>query len=484
MEFVGRGRQLHRLSRLVDEITASGRGRLLAVRGRRQVGKSRLVTQFVDGAGVPYVYFTAIKNAAVDQQLAAFQADLSQSRHPIPEAETLFAAPAAHWTDLFGRLQLAAQRGPVVVVIDEAPWAIEADSTFEGRLQKAWDTRLQHLPVLLVLIGSDIAMMERLTAHDRPLYGRASEHVVQPFDPAEVMAALGGGSAVTAFDAFLVTGGYPRLVEHFSRHDSAAEFMRAQFSDENSDLIVVAERSLDAEFPPEAQARRVLTAIGSQPVGVATFSSAVAALPESGKAAETALTRALQLLVDTKKVVAVDRPALSSPGTRLKRYRIADPYLRLWFRFVEPQVANIARGRSDIAVAAFDQSWQSWRGLAIEPVVHEALRRLGPSLPAGAIDDVASWWNRDHSVEVDVVASRARTVMSLGSIKWRERRPFSREELAALAAQRGMVPGAGAATLIAVCPAGVRSAAKPDLVLRAADLLAAWDQSPTAAAGD
>lgn len=483
MKFVGRGHDLRRLAQLVDDVTTSGSGRMLAVRGRRQVGKSRLFSRFVDGAGVPYVYFTAIKNASADQQLAAFHEDLFQSRHPIPDAETLFAAPPADWADLFGRLRLAAQRGPTVVVIDEAPWALEADNTFEGRLQKAWDTHLQHLPVLLVLIGSDIAMMERLTAHDRPLYGRAAEHVVQPFNLAEVRAALGGGSPVTAFDAFLVTGGYPRLVEHFCRQGSAAEFMREQFSDENSDLIVVAERSLDAEFPPEAQARRVLTAIGAQPVGVATFSSAVAALAETGKAAETGLTRALQLLVDNKRVVAVDRPALSHSGTRLKRYRVADPYLRLWFRFVEPHVANIARGRGDIAIAAFEKSWQSWRGVAIEPVVHEALRRLGPSLPVGAIDGVGSWWNRNNSVEVDVVASNGGSVVSLGSIKWRERRQFSWEELEALSAQRGVVPGAGAATLIAVCPAGARSVVRPDLILRADDLVAAWDQSPTEGGG-
>jgi hypothetical protein len=38
-------------------------------------------------------------------------------------------------------------------------------------------------------------------------------------------------------------------------------------ADENTDLVVVAQRSLDAEVPPEAQARLVLTAIGGQPAG-------------------------------------------------------------------------------------------------------------------------------------------------------------------------------------------------------------------------
>lgn len=106
-------------------------------------------------------------------------------------------------------------------------------------------------------------MMERLTEHDRPLYGRARSTTVAPFDPAECAEALGsGGNPLAAFDTALITGGYPRLVLDRARAHSTRAFVHEQLGDENSDLAVMGQRSLDAEFPDAQQARRVLSAMG------------------------------------------------------------------------------------------------------------------------------------------------------------------------------------------------------------------------------
>ena len=58
-------------------------------------------------------------------------------------------------------------------------------------LLTAWDRLLSRRPVLLLLLGSDLHMMERLTAYDRPFYGRADNLLLGPLNPAEVGTALG-----------------------------------------------------------------------------------------------------------------------------------------------------------------------------------------------------------------------------------------------------------------------------------------------------
>jgi uncharacterized protein len=475
MRFVGRRALLTQLDVALAEVAASGVGRMIIVRGRRQVGKSRLFTEFLRRSATPHVFFTAIKSAGLGAQLDAFRREVHESTPTLPEAGALFESTPTSWSDVFGRLRLAAQSGPIVVVLDEFPWAAAADPTLEGALQVAWDRHLQHLPILVILIGSDLAMMERIVQHDRPLYGRGREMVVRAFNPAEVSAALGDPGAMKAFDGYLATGGYPKLVDDLARAGSLDAYLAVGLGDENSNMVVVAQRSLAAEFPVEAQARRVLTAIGSQQIGHATFSTAVALLSEGSNGA-TALTRALQILADDKEFVAIETPSGRDAATRLRRYRVADPYFRFWFRFIEPQLANIARGRSDVAVATLMADWSTWRGMAIEPVVREAIVRLAPSLaPLAEVVDSSAWWDRANTNEVDVVASSAHgRVIALGSIKWRERRQFSVEELEDLAAKRGVVPGAGGAALIAISPAGIRSRATPAVALDASHLLAAW----------
>ena len=60
------------------------------------------------------------------------------------------------------------------------------------------------------------------------------------------------------------------------------------------------------------------------------------------------------------------------------------------------------------------------------------------------------------------------------TIKWRPRGGISRAEMAELANARNVIPHAGGARLLAVCPSGLAPGASADIVLRPEDLLAAW----------
>jgi len=161
-------------------------------------------------------------------------------------------------------LPVVARTGPIVVVLDEFPWLIESDASIEGELQVLWDRTLDKLPILLILIGSDVAMMQRMSEHDRPLFGRTQQLVVAALNPAEVASALLGRSATDVFDSYLVTGGYPRLVATYAAARNAAAYVQKSLQDEHSDLVVSARLSLDAEFADSAAAYRVLSAIGRQ----------------------------------------------------------------------------------------------------------------------------------------------------------------------------------------------------------------------------
>ena len=221
-------------------------------------------------------------------------------------------------------------------------------------------------------------------------------------------------------------------------------------------LADIAQLNLAGELSDSASARLVLDAIGADEVGIVNF-SAIAATLGGGKAAETAVTRAMKVLAEVKQILAVDFPG-GRLDSRLKRYRIADPYLRFWFRFVEPQLRNIEIGRPDLAVDAFRRSWPSWRGRAIEPLVREAVLRLAPRLEGAlaGIEAVNPWWERSGTHEFDLIGTgHDRLPVAVGSVKWRENLPFGDRDLAKLAAARSVVPHAERASLLAVSPQGV-----------------------------
>ncbi|WP_338686516.1 DUF234 domain-containing protein [Streptomyces acidiscabies] len=455
--FVGRTTELALLDRHLAWVRAGRgdqRGRALLLRGRRRVGKSRLVDLFCERAQVPYVVHQATRGESADRERTRF---LDEVRHSsLPDTGLLAGVTGVAAWDTALR-QLAAvlpDDAPSIVVLDELPWMLEGDPVLEGTLQTVWDRVLSRKPVLLVLIGSDLAMMERLSAYGRPFHQRGVEMVLAPLSPAEVMA-MTGLPAADAFDAHLITGGLPLVCQEWREGESRAGFLSRAFDDPTSPLLVSGERALAAEFPTSLQARHVLSVIGS---GERTFGTIAAKAGAMDRPLPPgSLNPVLRTLAD-KRLVAVDTPLSVRAGDRDRRYRVADPYLRFWLAFLERGIPEIERGRGRIVAEAVERGWASWRGRAIEPVVRESLGRLLPDSTWPQVREVGGWWPRTNNPEVDLVGADrapAREIGFVGSVKWYEHGAFDQRALAALARDALAVPGADAGTpLVAVSRSG------------------------------
>ena len=159
---------------------------------------------------------------------------------------------------------------------------------------------------------------------------------------------------------------------------------------------------------------------------------------------------------------------------------MADPYLRFWLRFVDGEIDLIERGRGSLLVERFERSWPAYRGRAIEHLVRDAIELLLPDAERfGDARYVGGYWNRAGTVEVDLVGGDrrpvARRIGFVGSIKWREGKPFGRANGLALAAARSQIPGASDGTpLVGVSAQGFDDDAPLDVRLAPEDLIVAW----------
>lgn len=443
----------------------------MLMRGRRRVGKSRLVEEFVERAGVPHVFFTASAQPTKEADLRLFVEAAASS--DLPGADVFQGQTPTSW-DAALRLLAAAlpPDQPSVVVLDEMPYLIGNDAGFEGTLQKLYDRELSRRPVLLLCIGSDLAMMERLNEYGRPFHQRATEMVVPALNPADVAAMLGLPPA-EALDAYLITGGLPLILDEWANGASVTEYLTEAVDDATSALLVSAERALAAEFPVEAQARRVLGAIGSGERAYSQIGRAAGELPHAS------LGRALQLLT-AKRLVEATVP-LSTRPSRETRYAVTDPYLRFWLTFLGPHLDEIERGRGDLALRRIQSCWTSWRGRAIEPVVREGLRRLAPELLPAGTNAIGGYWTRTNDPEIDIVGADrepvAKRITVVGSVKWLASRPFDGHDLARLAVHRSRLPGAETDTpLLVVSREGTREGTAVGGVLAVGpdELITAW----------
>lgn len=457
VDFHGRNSDLRQLSGLLSGVegkTGTTRGRAVIMTGRRRVGKSRLAQEFCDRTGREYFLFQATRGRNAMAERREFLASLTQSGLKAPAIFAHLSPPDWNGTLRAVAEVLPADR-PTVVVLDEVPWLIEQDGEFEGALQTVWDQHLSQKPVLLILIGSDLSVMEALQTCGRPFFGRATKIEIAPLNVSDVQAMTGLGAA-DAIDAHLITGGFPEIVQTWENEQSRVGFLRGMLSDPLSPLLVAGELSLLGEFPESSRSRAILEAVGD---GERTFSAIAAASGSSGALPAGTLSPLLKTL-EAKRIVETDLPLSTSPDTKNKRYRISDSYLRFWLAFLRRAIPFVERGRGDVALERIERSWPTWRGRVVEPLVRESLLRILLDSEWPEVEAVGGWWNRQNNPEVDLIgadrAPTAKRVEFIGSVKWYETGTFGAHEFDDLVRARGAVPGTDSDTpLVAVSRCGV-----------------------------
>ena len=431
------------------------------------MGKSRLVDEWCKRQGVKHVFYESMRERQRGAELALFAQDAARST--LTASPTFAGVTPQSWEAAFSLIaSQSTKHEPSIVVLDEFPYLFESEPNIEAVIQRIWDRHIdKKAPVFVILIGSDLHMMEQLGQYDRPLFGRARELVVQPLSPSDI-ADMTGLTGADALDAYLICGGFPMLAERWRHGESIWTYLKRELTP-TAPLIVNGERMLSSEFPVEAQARLILEVIGS---GETTFKN----IGQKSGVNGAGVTRAIDIL-NRKRVIEIMRPVSTDDAPRNTRYIVADSYLRFWLRFIGSAISEIERGSASVVLESIRQGWKQYRGQAIEPLIRHALVRM--HLPLRQANYVGAYWTRTNDVQVDLVGVRrehgSTTVEFVGSIKWREEATLDASDVAKLARDRLKVPGATESTpMIAVSRVGFGEVRSLRLKVGPEDVVAAF----------
>lgn len=385
--------------------------RLVAMYGRRRVGKSWLFRAFAQGKPAIVLVAEAGTSGAQMRKLAA------ALEKPLGVRPDL-----ADVSDLFRALYRLGRRQKVLAVIDEFPHLLpssqgdrrEALTAIQAVIEEEQDSS----QTKFVLCGSQIISMERLLAEESPLHGRLYRFFVAPLGPEECAPFIEADDPRDWIERFAVSGGMPMYLDELGRGGPLKRLLTDNVLNHLGSLFEEPPYVLQQELRQPGVYFSILDELASGPRTLGDLSSALGTRGPS-------LTEYLAALQEMK-IVDRQLPVTSNRGASGYRYRLGDGFFRFWFRFVRPFAAELTAGlapgdlwRAEVAPALPEH---------IAPAFESLCRRWVRTNLGREASRVGSWWGpalhelrasgERETEEIDVVGMHRGRVSVVGECKW------------------------------------------------------------------
>lgn len=405
--FVDRENELNALNRLLQQPGAQ----FIVTYGRRRVGKTTLLLEWAKRTQTPFVYWVAAREPSA-LLLRTFSQAIYAHAQPAQTVDPLFTYPT--WAMALREAAALARDQHLILIIDEFPYATEAEPALTSLLQNAWDHEFKTTQIVLVIAGSQVGMMVDMLGYRAPLYGRTTAQLALKPLPFRTLAQFYPRyTAEQRVAVYAILGGIPAYLEKFTDSATLAANVRDVIL---SPLSIFQQEPfflLQDEVREPANYLAIIRAIGE---GAHSLDDIALQSGLAKNHASTYLAR-LQELTFVRRELPVTLP--KGKRSTQGRYVLDDAYLRFYFRFLAANRVLLEQGllnrlweliseglRAFVGQTAFEEICRTW-------VLEQAITGRLTFIP----DAVGRHWSPDCEIDVVAINWRERKLL-LGECKW------------------------------------------------------------------
>ena len=412
-EFLGRKKELNILQKLYNRASFG----MAVVYGRRRIGKTMLVNEFMRRQDCRKISFTAVEQNE--------KALLSLMKDTVLEALAPDMRDVLDFSDfdrLFEFIGKCAAKERVIFFIDEYPYLVKQCPYIQSILQKQIDNNWKNANLFFVICGSLVGFMkDEVLSESAPLYGRSDlELKLRPFNYTETALFLENYTNEEKAIVYGLTGGVAKYIKQFSTDLSLDENITEQFYDMGG-------------YFSEEQIKTVITGDRQNPAIYNSIISAVA----SGhtKNSEIAVCSGMDDITYHLKVL-VNAEILEKRISKKPYYRLTDSTLEFWFKYVNRAVSLINAGNgAKYYEANVKPAIHDFMGTVFEKMAKEFLLQRAGTSGIPVMTDITDFQNsvlndngKPQQVEIDLWGMNEKNVVLVGECKFRNEE-FGKGEL-------------------------------------------------------
>ncbi len=401
---------------LLSKIESSGEAELIAMYGRRRVGKTFLIRNYFQKQMA--FEFSGMHNATFDQQLENFIGTLSKTSGSLPLAKP------ANWIQA---LQLLAdyltpllKKHRKVVFFDEFPWINSKRSGFLPAFENFWNSWASQQKNLIIIICGSAAswMIQNVIRNKGGLHNRVTRKIrLLPFTVNETELFFKARKIkldrYQILQLYMVMGGIPHYLKEIEKGESAAQAIDRICFTKDGLLHEEFENLYRSLFDNARNHIDIIRALAKKKSGLTRNEIIESCRLTSGGGA----TQLLEELTESGFItpfIPFDRKAKDAI------YRLTDEYSLFYIKFIENS-RSIGPG-TWIRFSA-EASWKSWSGYAFESICMKHVHLLKKDLGIGNVYTETSVWrsntdNGQPGAQIDLLIDRRDQCINVCEMKF------------------------------------------------------------------
>lgn len=398
-----------------DQIMRSSKAELVALVGRRRVGKTFLVRNYFKDNMV--FEFSGIFKEGLPIHMIEFGKAIANGFYGGANIK-----PPKNWFDAFSMVQKALDekksKKKKVIFLDEVPWMGSSNSRFKSAFGNFWNTwASKRNDVIVIISGSSTSWIYNEVFNDvGGLFQRVTRKMyIEPFTLQETekffeykKLALNRHAIL---ELYLILGGIPFYLDLIEKGESPTQAIDRLFFKAKAELKPEFDELFKSLFGNSDVHKEIVMSL-SQCNGGLTRSELLEQLNivSSGNFSN--------LMDELEKCGFIASYVPFGKKNRDKKYKLSDPFTLFFLRFVKDKAS-----RNSWEKIVKTQEFKSWSGIAFENTCFLHTDQIKEKLKIGGIiSDVSSWYSKGndtmHGAQIDMLIDRNDNVINLVEIKY------------------------------------------------------------------